>query len=132
SCNDADVTFESADRILFQLHRANLSTHSSVFPNGPEIRSDGEVVKLEENSEVLELLFQHVYPVNVSAMDETPFDVLEKVAEAAEKYQISVAMEICRLHMKNHAAKNSLRVFKYACKHGYSALADQIAPKLLD
>lgn len=94
------MTFESADGVLFRLHRANLSTHSSIFPDGAHIRSEEEVVKLEEDAEALELLFQHVYPEVVSTMDDISFKLLSRVVEAAEKYQITVAMEICRLHMK--------------------------------
>lgn len=86
--------------MLFKLHRANLSTHSSIFPVGPNIRSD-DALKLEEDSEVLELLFQHVYPGDISAMDDISFELLSRVSDAAEKYRIKVVMEICRLHMRS-------------------------------
>ncbi|VDB83222.1 unnamed protein product [Peniophora sp. CBMAI 1063] len=132
SATDSDVTFESADSVLFKLHRANLSTHSSIFPVGSEIRSDGEVVKLQEDSEVLEVLFQHVYPGDIPTMDDIPFPLLSRIADAAQKYQITVAMEICRLHMRNHIISHPLGVFAYAVKHGYDSMADQTALRTLD
>ena len=99
SAADADLTFQSSDGVLFKLHRSNLITHSHAFP-GHHIRSDGETVRLEEDSEVLELLLLHVYPDPAPSLDDEDFKTVMRLADAAEKYQVASAMEICRLHMK--------------------------------
>ena len=99
SAADADLTFESSDGVLFKLHRSNLSTHSHAFP-GPHVRTNGETVRLEEDSEVLELLLLHVYPDPAPPLDDEDFRTVTRLADAAEKYQVASAMEICRLHMK--------------------------------
>lgn len=55
---------------------------------------------LSESSNILDLLFQHVYPQAHPQLDKVDFDVLADLAEAAEKYQVYSAMEVCRLLMK--------------------------------
>ncbi|KZV63400.1 hypothetical protein PENSPDRAFT_211745 [Peniophora sp. CONT] len=129
--SDADLTFESSDGVQFKVHRANLATHSHVFP-GNEITNDGESVRLEETAQVLELLLLHIYPDPAPDLDKESFPTICALAEAAEKYQLALAMEICRLHLKNRHEENPSEVLKYACKHGYRSLADLCAKHTLD
>ncbi|KZV63403.1 hypothetical protein PENSPDRAFT_657341 [Peniophora sp. CONT] len=131
SAADADLVFESSDGVIFKLHRANLTAHSHAFP-GEHVKDDGEVVRLQEDAEVLELLLLHVYPDPAPSLDGESFGIISRLAEAAEKYQIVSAMEICRLHMKIHHKTNPTDVLRYACKHGYHSLADSCAPLTLD
>ncbi|KZV74943.1 hypothetical protein PENSPDRAFT_572392 [Peniophora sp. CONT] len=131
SASDADLTLESSDGVLFKVHRINFSVHSCIFP-GPEVPVNDEVVKFLESSEVLELLLQFIYPNTSPDLEHLPFEILSDLAEASEKYHIFSAMEICRLHMKEHVKQHPLEILAYASKHGYNPLSDDAAPLTLD
>jgi hypothetical protein len=96
---DADVIFQSCDGILFGIHRPNLQTNTEGFPP-PEIATGDEVVPLSESAATLELLFQFIYPRRHPGLDEIVFADLAALAEAAEKYQVFSAMNICRIRMR--------------------------------
>ncbi|KAG5651576.1 hypothetical protein H0H81_008159 [Sphagnurus paluster] len=87
------------DDVLFHIHRRNLETNTAAFPPA-EFETKGEIVELEENAATLELLFQFIYPQHHPHLDTTPFEVLAPLAEAAEKYEVYAAMNICRVRMK--------------------------------
>jgi hypothetical protein len=95
---DAEITFESSDRIRFKIHRDNLKACSGGF-SPPGNATFDEVVQLPESSEILELLFQFIYPQRYPDLGSIEFDVLGKLTEAAEKYQVYSAMNLCRVHM---------------------------------
>jgi hypothetical protein len=57
-------------------------------------------VGLPETAVTLELLFQFIYPQRHPALDTTPFEILEPLAEAAEKYQVFPAMNICHIRLR--------------------------------
>ena len=48
----------------------------------------------------LELLFQFCYPDRRPDVDKLEFDALSLLAEAAEKYQVIPAMNICKIIMR--------------------------------
>ena len=82
-----------------------LEFHSDVFNDMLQLGDtragkDGEVVKLEEPSAVLEILFQYIYRQAQPDLDHVPFEVFAQVAEAAEKYQIHAAIATLRLKMR--------------------------------
>jgi hypothetical protein len=94
------VTFESCDRVLFKVHRNNLKTHSEGFAPPDGTLSPNEVVSLSESAEVLELLFQYMYPQRNPDLKRVEFKVVADVAEAAEKYQVYAAMGFCNIYME--------------------------------
>jgi hypothetical protein len=47
-----------------------------------------EVMPLSEDSEVLEFLFQYMYLRRPTDLKNVEFDILARVAEAAEKYRV--------------------------------------------
>lgn len=59
-----------------------------------------ELIPLSETTHTLDLLFQHVYPRSYPCLDGVGYEELAKLAEAAEKYQVYAAMEVCRIHMR--------------------------------
>jgi hypothetical protein len=90
------VTFESCDNVLFKVHLNNLKTHSEGFaPPDETSLSLAEVVNLTESADVLELLFQYIYPQRPPDMKNVNFGVFAGFAEAVEKYQVYAAMDIC-------------------------------------
>ena len=96
---DSDVTISSSDGVLFKVHRTTLTSRSDVFPDGTFATND-EVVTLSERSSTLDLLFQYMYRMPHPDVTELCFEELSMLAEAAEKYHIYSAMEVCRILMK--------------------------------
>ncbi|KAJ7440249.1 hypothetical protein FB451DRAFT_1377648 [Mycena latifolia] len=128
---DADVTFRSSDGVLFHLHRKNLEVCTEGFPPA-EISTRGEsVVDLSETSATLELLFQFIYPQRHPALDTPPFGVLDPPAEAAEKYQVFSAMNICHIRMRDMIQDHPVAVVVYAAKHDYPYLLSEVAPMMI-
>jgi len=130
NASDSDVTISSSDGVLFSVHKKNLATHSEVFPDG-DLATNDEIVPLSEESCTLELLFQYMYRQPQPDITELPFKQLSQLAEAAEKYRVFSAMEICRVMMKLSLPKNAIAVIAYAAKHGYTKLCLEAAPHTL-
>lgn len=99
SASDSDITIASSDGVLFKVHRRNLEMHSEGFP-GEEMATLNEVVNLTETSTTLELLFQYMYRQPQPDLEKVPFTVLAPLAEAAEKYRVFSAIEICKIYMR--------------------------------
>jgi hypothetical protein len=96
---DADVIFQSNDKVLFRIHRKYLETNTGGFSSEGFTTSD-EVVPLPEDSSTLELLFQFIYPMRYPTVMSMSFDTLLILAEAAEKYEVFAAMNICSMRMQ--------------------------------
>ncbi|KAJ7684121.1 hypothetical protein DFH06DRAFT_1154795 [Mycena polygramma] len=128
---DADVIFQSCDGILFGIHRPNLQTNTEGFPP-PEISTRGEIVPLSESAATLELLFQFIYPRRHPGLDQIAFADLAALAEAAEKYQVFSAMNICRIRMRDVLPNHAPEILTYAAKHDYPFLVYEAAPYTFD
>lgn len=100
SADDSDVTFRSFDGTLFRVHRKNIETHSEGFSTPPGTSPQQETVSLTEDEATLELLFQYIYPQRQPDLTKIPFELLSQLAEAAEKYQVFAAIEICNVRMR--------------------------------
>lgn len=99
SPNDSDITIRSSDGVLFKVHKKNLEMHSEGFP-GEEVATLNEIVNLTETSTTLELLFQYMYRQPQPDLGKVPFTVLASLAEAAEKYRVFPAIEVCKIYMR--------------------------------
>ncbi|KAJ6454048.1 hypothetical protein DFH09DRAFT_1385002 [Mycena vulgaris] len=128
---DADVTFKSSDGVLFHVHRKNLEVCTEGFPPAEISVAAGEITDLPETAETLELLFQFMYPQRHPALDTTPFEILHPLAEAAEKYQVFPAMNICHIRLRDMVHEHPVEVAAYAAKHDYPYLVSQVAPMML-
>ncbi|KAF8164396.1 hypothetical protein K438DRAFT_1775548 [Mycena galopus ATCC 62051] len=128
---DADVKFKSSDGVLFHIHRKNLDVCTEGFPPAGISNAAGEIVDLLETAEILELLFQFMYPQRHPALDTTPFEILNPLAEAAEKYQVFPAMNICHIRLRDMVHEHPVEVAVYAAKHDYPYLVSQVAPMML-
>ncbi|KAG5637536.1 hypothetical protein H0H81_004232 [Sphagnurus paluster] len=131
NASDADVKFLSADNVLFHIHRKNLESQAGAFPPA-EFDTRGEIVPLTENAATLELLFRFLYPKRHPHLDTTPFEELSPLAEAAEKYEIYSAVNVCRIRMKNFLPEHAVEIFNYASRHDYREIMAEAAPSLLD
>ncbi|KAJ7431928.1 hypothetical protein B0H11DRAFT_824682 [Mycena galericulata] len=126
---DADITIQSSDGVLFKVHRKNLEVHSVVFAGAetatlPE--NGDEIARLSETSEVLDLLFQFMYPQLQPDLQTLEFSVMDDLAEAAEKYMVFSALTLCRMKMKYSIPKHALEILNFAVKHGHD-FADEAA-----
>lgn len=93
------MTFQTTDNVLFYIHRKNIETHAGGFPP-PQFDTRSDVVPLTEDAATLDVLFQFIYPQSFPDIFSLPFELLDKLAEAAEKYQVYAAMYVCKLRIK--------------------------------
>ncbi|KAJ6537290.1 hypothetical protein DFH09DRAFT_931013, partial [Mycena vulgaris] len=128
---DADIVFQSCDGVLFSVHRVNLETHTDGFPPA-EISTEGEICSLSESSGTLELLFQFIYRQRHPTLENLAFADLAGLAEAAEKYQVFAAMNICHIRMKEYLPNYAAEILSYAARHDYPILAAEAAPNLIE
>jgi hypothetical protein len=116
---------------------------------GFAFRAQDEVIQLPEDSSTLELLFQFLYAQPSPELKRIPFVTLMSLAEAAEKYKIFRAIELCQIRFRyvqyraryliSHHNIRSIffderyvnEILKYAAKHGRLELIDGMTPMLL-
>ncbi|KAJ7877609.1 hypothetical protein B0H13DRAFT_2200535 [Mycena leptocephala] len=128
---EADIYLRSSDGILFEAHSKNLELYSGGFPpaNFADVGGDErEVVQMTETSSVLALLLQYVHNQRQPDSSRFQFETLAGLAEAAEKYLVFSAMEVCKIQMRLSIPTHPVRVLAYAAKHGYPELRDIAAP----
>jgi hypothetical protein len=65
-----------------------------------------------------------MYPMRQPDLRRVKFATLVSLSEAAEKYQVFAAMEICTLHMEAAIPVHPFEVLSYGAKHGYASLTD--------
>ncbi|KAH8802364.1 hypothetical protein DL96DRAFT_768465 [Flagelloscypha sp. PMI_526] len=122
---DADLTILSTDGTLFKVHQINLNITTGAFPPLPT--SPNEIVTFTETAATLEILFQFMYPKRHPHLHDITFEELDGLAEAAEKYELFPAMNLCNIKMKEFASQNPAQVLQYACKHDYPHLIEVCA-----
>jgi len=129
---DSDITFRSCDEILFKVHRKNLETASEGFSSPEGTAAESEAVSLTEDGKTLELLFQYMYPQRHPDLTKINFKQLAELAEAAEKYQVYAAMDVCNIRMDEAYSGHSFEVMMYAMRHKYPELMDKSERKALE
>lgn len=92
------MTIRSSDGVTFNLHRSLLEANTGAFP-GTDLDADEEV-DLEETSEVLEVLFEFVYPKRHPDLLEKESKLVLQLAEAVEKYEVFPAMLACCVRLR--------------------------------
>ena len=99
NAKDADITFKSADGVLYHIHRKNLDCGAAGFPPAEFRSSKDDIVPMTESSHILDLLFTFMYPTPTPDVEDLPFEILADVAEVAAKYQVFSAMTLCNIYM---------------------------------
>ena len=97
---DADLTIRSCDNQLFRVHAHNLHNWSQSFPGSELPIQPDEIVPLSETAETLELLFQFMYPQPQPDIQQLSTKRVASLAEAAEKYGVYNAQQVCKLVMR--------------------------------
>ena len=91
--------FRSIDHVLFNIHRVNLRVNTT-GPFAEDFPSPkGDVADLTEDAKTLELLFRFIYSERHPTLADLPFDELLSLAEAAEKYGVAPAMNLCYVRL---------------------------------
>jgi hypothetical protein len=100
ACSDWDLTLISADGVSFNVHRRNLSVHSTIFATADAISTPGEpeVVPLSETADVLGLLVKFMYRQHQPSLDNIHFGTIADLVKAVHKYEVFAAM---------HASENA-------------------------
>ncbi|KAF9459612.1 hypothetical protein BDZ94DRAFT_1171296, partial [Collybia nuda] len=123
------VIFLSIDRVQFHIHKANMQVAAAGFSSDLiRILSNDGAVNLTETAATLELLFAFLYPKRHPTLTGITFETLELVAEAAEKYEVYAAINICISRMREKVKEYPIEVLNYAFKHGYTDLINQAGP----
>ncbi|KAK7028159.1 hypothetical protein VNI00_014974 [Paramarasmius palmivorus] len=130
ACEDCklstDIVFRSSDGRRFGAHSRNIEIYSDGFPiRGSVTTEKREDVVLSESSDVVHLLLQFMHNRPQPDLRSTPFELLSKLAEAAQKYCVYSAIGICKLLMERNAQEHSFEVYVYASRAGYSDIREK-------
>ncbi|KAF8875337.1 hypothetical protein CPB84DRAFT_1966756 [Gymnopilus junonius] len=128
--SDSDITIQSSDNVLFKLHIKYLVATSGIFL-GSEIETRGEVVHLEEQANVLEIVFQFIYPRVHPVLEGMEFELIKAIAEAVEKYQIFSAMFVCQTRLRETIPLHAIDVLLHGLMHDYDSLINESALRLV-
>ncbi|KAJ7911048.1 hypothetical protein B0H13DRAFT_1614934, partial [Mycena leptocephala] len=116
-------------------HSKNLEMYGEGFPPSAlaSVSRDvetaqPEVVQMTERSDILELLLKYMHLQRQPDLSRHKFDTLAGLAEAAEKYFVYSAMDVCRIRMGLYVQDHPARVLAYAIKHNYPELRDVAVP----
>ncbi|THU99742.1 hypothetical protein K435DRAFT_751668 [Dendrothele bispora CBS 962.96] len=141
-----DVIFCSSDNVLFYIHKKNLEFSTGGFPmadftssqvtNADEGHTSSpkrtaEIVPLTETGSILEILFQFVYPQRHPSLDDMNWVTFSGLAEAAEKYEVYNAMNVCQIRMRDYIPQHAAEIFGFAAKHDYPNVIALVAPLLV-
>ncbi|TRM57751.1 hypothetical protein BD626DRAFT_634604 [Schizophyllum amplum] len=122
------ISFVSRDNMTFHIDRTKLERAADFAPPSDAQSSPTEIIRLEERYVELDLLFRFVYCDVDIDFDVLPFQDVEGLAEAAEKYIVHSAIPVCRMYMKSKAKMEPISVLKYAIKHNYRDILNVVAP----
>ncbi|KAF9064324.1 hypothetical protein BDP27DRAFT_170050 [Rhodocollybia butyracea] len=95
NAQDAEITVLSSDNVLFRLHKANARVTSGGLLPSQSSGTEDAFLTLPEPAEILEILFEFLYPDYETDLERLEFSALLRVAEAAEKYVVFYAMNHC-------------------------------------
>ena len=92
---DSDISLQSADGVIFKVHKAQLSVHSAVFEDMlVSSHDDGEPTQLSEKSDALaDLLCFFCKPLYPN-LDGWKVAKLIQVGELANKYQAVMTRDV--------------------------------------
>jgi len=126
NASDADVVIQSSDGVRFHLHRANLNFSTGAFP-GTEFKTEGEVVILTEPENVLQILFQFVYPRRHPNLKDQGFETVAAIAEAAGKYEVFPAINTCVDRLIQLLPTHVEELLLLGMKHDFMELINEAA-----
>lgn len=123
---EPDITIQSSDGVPFQVHKLNLALSSAGFAPS-QFETLDEIVELTETSTTLNLLLKFCYPDRHPDLTTLKFDVLGPLGDAAQKYSVYPAMNVCKICMRKLLPQHSDAILAYAARHNYPDLLDAAA-----
>jgi len=141
------MEIRSADGFIFQLHSVVLGVATSAFPG---LDKEGEMVQLTEPADVLEILFAFLYPKAHPDLYGECFEMLMAVAEAAGKYEVHSAEDVCNerllyvfldssspllvnhifAYYRKFLPLHTREILDHAIKHDYPRLVSATVPQI--
>ncbi|TFK64126.1 hypothetical protein BDN72DRAFT_802477 [Pluteus cervinus] len=128
---EADVIFQSSDKVKFHLFKKELAILSGGFPPAELVSDPKEIVKLPEGAVVLNTLFAFTRPQRYPDLHDLEIEGLVELGDVAEKYEVYPAIMACKIIMRMKISAHPLEVFVYAAKYDYLDLLDATAPSVL-
>lgn len=137
---DGDVVLCSSDRVGFKTHRLLLAMASPVFGDmfslpQPSTASDEQqdfqakvplpIVEVTEDSKTLRALLDTCYPLQNP--DLSSLDAVDATLDAAVKYDVAKALDLCKRELQGFIIREPLRVFAIACRLDFETLAQSAA-----
>ena len=99
STDGDEIVFRSSDRVLFNVHLANLRAETDgPFASDP-FGLSSEIKDLDQDSKILDVLFCFVYDQQHPSFEEMPIEDVLELAEAAEEYGVVSARNACRVRV---------------------------------
>jgi len=124
----ADILVESSDGIRFRLHSKNIQVHTGSGGLYCSSVNDPEITRLSEPVNVLEIVFQFLYPQkhpDLNAVSE--FENVAAIANAVAKYEIYGAMNACEIRLRAFLPSHATEIFAYALKYQNQDLVNETA-----
>ncbi|KAL1733922.1 hypothetical protein EV714DRAFT_203362 [Schizophyllum commune] len=126
-----DLILKSSDGKLLGAHACNLATYGEAFPcvDGTVVAS--EPLNLTENKATLKTLLAFMHLAPQPKIRNLPCSEVLELAEAAEKYGVHSATQVCAIVLESKVASKPASILKFALKHGHGELANAAAPHTL-
>ncbi|KAJ3752834.1 hypothetical protein EV360DRAFT_54523 [Lentinula raphanica] len=128
---DAEITVISSDNVLFRLHKMNVQVTSGNLIRLNKLETN-DFLTLVEPAEVLEILFEFLYPDFETDLERLEFDALLSVAEAAEKYGVFYAMSHCTFCLRKQSSSHPAELLRFAVRYRKERMLAELTPALLD
>jgi hypothetical protein len=95
------MNVKTGDGNILGAHSENLGALSRSFPQPAAVPGASlPVTTVNEDSDVVELMLKFMHYMPFPDLSELPIDLLTRLADAAEKYEIYSAMSTCRSEMR--------------------------------
>ncbi|KAE9403017.1 hypothetical protein BT96DRAFT_990662 [Gymnopus androsaceus JB14] len=128
-----DVVILSADNIEFHLYQKYLEYGAKGFPPAGTPTDPNDLPRLPESSEILEVLFQFMYPQHYPSLSGLEFEKLMLLAQAAEKYEVFALRNACQFQLRlKFIHKDPKRLLEFAVQHNHRDLIIELAPILVE
>ncbi|KAF9268864.1 hypothetical protein L218DRAFT_954291 [Marasmius fiardii PR-910] len=123
-CNlPTDISIRSSDGRRFGAHSRNLEFCSEGLIDSS--RREEEDIVVSESSDIVYLLLQFMHNLPQPDLRSLPFEVLAKVASAAQKYSVHSAIGVCKLLMEKNAEEHPFEVYMYASRAGFEDIREK-------
>ncbi|KAK7445133.1 hypothetical protein VKT23_015001 [Stygiomarasmius scandens] len=128
--------FRSSDGVIFNINQKYLEVTTEGFPSSSVNGSTAtavpdEIIPLTESSATLKLLFKFVHPKDQPDLWDLEFSALMDLANAAEKYIVYNAINVCQIRMRDFLPEHVQELFEFGATYNHPSLLAAAAPLLV-